>query len=203
MAQSCYLDAIDFPLFFFHLLFRAIESHRILSGFYNAVCCDVQVSSFSKGGKALSSYFSYIIPFAGFEGPKSGQHQNNYKPHQPRPVQYDVVNFDYLDPLDDFEGYRTACGTKGTSISEVENKECSLVCENKEIHDNEDFDESISGRSTSSSEVFEEVTCQPSPEKSVTNVTVDSVLISTDTCDFLQQYLPNIVKGRQWILLYR
>ncbi|CAK9318788.1 unnamed protein product [Citrullus colocynthis] len=136
--------------------------------------------SFSKGGKALSSYFSYIIPFSGFEGPKSGQPQNNYKLHQPRPVPYDIVSFDSLEPL-----------------------ECSLVCENKDIRDNEeDFDDSVSGRSTSSSEVFEEETCQRSPEKIVTNLTVDSVLISTDTYDFLLQRLPNIVKGRQWVLLY-
>lgn len=94
---------------------------------------------------------------------------------------YDIVNFDSLEPL-----------------------ECSLVCENKGIRDNEeDFDDSVSGRSTSSSEVFEEATCQSSPEKIVTNLTVDSVLISSDTYDFLLQHLPNIVKGRQWILLYR
>ncbi|KGN56818.1 oxidation resistance protein 1 [Cucumis sativus] len=136
--------------------------------------------SFSKEGNALSSYFSYILPFSGFEGPKSTQPQKNYKLHQPRPVPYDIVNFDSLEPL-----------------------ECSLVCENKGIRDNEeDFDDSFSGRSTSSSEVFEEATCQSSPEKIVTNLTVDSVLISTDTYDFLLQRLPNIVKGRQWILLY-
>lgn len=152
----------------------------------------------------MSSYFSYIVPFAGFEGPKSGEHQNNYKPHQPHPVQYDIVKYDSLEPMDEFEEFSTACGRKGTSISEIENKECSLVCENKEIRDNEeDFDESVSGRSTSSSDVFEEATCQPSPEKSVTNLAIDSVLISTVTYDFLQQCLPNIVKGRQWIMLYR
>uniref|UniRef100_A0A9I9CP60 TLDc domain-containing protein n=1 Tax=Cucumis melo TaxID=3656 RepID=A0A9I9CP60_CUCME len=105
--------------------------------------------SFSKGGNALSSYFSYILPFSGFEGPKSNQPQKNYKLHQPRPVPYDIVNFDSLEPL-----------------------ECSLVCENKGIRDNEeDFDDSVSGRSTSSSEVFEEATCQSSPEKIVTNLT--------------------------------
>ncbi|XP_023527206.1 TLD domain-containing protein 2-like [Cucurbita pepo subsp. pepo] len=151
------------------------------------------VRSFSKGGKALSSYFSYIIPFAGFEGPKSGQPQNHYRPQQPRPVPYDPVNFDPLEPLDD--EYSTACGTKGTSIFEVENKECSRDNE-------EDFDDSFSGRSTNSSEVFEDVARRPSPEKSVQNSSVDSVLMSIDTYGFLVQCLPNIVKGRQWILLY-
>lgn len=106
-------------------------------------------------------------------------------------MEYDIVNFDSLEPLDNFEGYS-------------ENKECSLECGNKEILDNEeDFDDSFSGRSTSSSEVFEEATFQPGPLKSVMNLTVDSVLISFDIYDFLLQCLPNIVKGCQWVLLYR
>ncbi|XP_022157946.1 oxidation resistance protein 1 [Momordica charantia] len=148
------------------------------------------VKSYSKEGKALSSYFSFIIPSTGLEGSKSGKNESNYKPRQPRPVEYDIVNFDSLEPLDNFEGYS-------------ENKECSLECGNKEILDNEeDFDDSFSGRSTSSSEVFEEATFQPGPLKSVMNLTVDSVLISFDIYDFLLQCLPNIVKGCQWVLLY-
>lgn len=63
-----------------------------------------------------------------------------------------------------------------------------------------------SRKSSSSSEVFEEVNEQETPntsKKSQLNLSDDSAFISPELYEFFESCLPNIVKGRQWVLLYR
>lgn len=82
--------------------------------------------------------------------------------------------------------------------------ECRSPGENRETENNgENDDDHASGGSTSGSEVFEEATLQHSPEKHLSYLMDDSVFISSDLHEFLQSSLPNIVKGCQWVLLYR
>ncbi|OIW13131.1 hypothetical protein TanjilG_32112 [Lupinus angustifolius] len=62
-----------------------------------------------------------------------------------------------------------------------------------------------SRKSSSSSEVFEEANEQQIPntsKKSVLNLSHDSTFISPELYEFFESCLPNIVKGRQWVLLY-
>lgn len=80
----------------------------------------------------------------------------------------------------------------------------SPVCDKKVTTITQDGDEDpASGRSTSGSEVFEEATNRHSPQKTFPYLTDESVFISTDLYEFLLSSLPNIVKGCQWMLLYR
>jgi hypothetical protein len=132
----------------------------------------------------LSSYFSYIIPSAGFDGSRSNNHQHDLKPIQALPVRHSNVNFKALDEsLDNYV-------------------DCSPVCEKKVTPSNQEDDEQpTSGRSTSGSEMFEEAT--HSPQKPLPYLMDESVFISTYLYDFLLSSLPNIVKGCQWVLLYR
>jgi hypothetical protein len=65
----------------------------------------------------------------------------------------------------------------------------------------EDDEEPASGRSTTGSEMFEEAT--HSPQKPLSYLMDESVFISTYLYEFLLSSLPNIVKGCQWVLLYR
>lgn len=86
----------------------------------------------------------------------------------------------------------------------------SPICEDKEAENNIETHE-INGDqasreaqgSTSSSEVYEEATDQHSPQKPPPNLLDDSVFISADLYEFFLSSLPNIVKGCQWVLLYR
>ncbi|CAA3009219.1 Hypothetical predicted protein [Olea europaea subsp. europaea] len=60
-----------------------------------------------------------------------------------------------------------------------------------------------SGRSNcSSTDVFEDAADSYSFEKTMPNLTVESLFISPDLYEFFDSSLPNIVKGCQWILLY-
>lgn len=145
-----------------------------------------QARPHSKGGKSLSSFFSYILPSTSDDGLNSNKHHNDIKPIQSLPVRWSSKNFELRDePLD-------------SSAKPVP------PCENKEIPETqEDYeDPPSSGRSTSDSDVFEETMDPPSPEKPMPNLTEESLFIFPDLYEFLQSSLPNIVKGCQWVLLY-
>lgn len=60
-----------------------------------------------------------------------------------------------------------------------------------------------SEKSTSGSDIFEDATDPPSLEKSMPKLTHESLFVSFDLYEFLQSSLPNIVKGCEWVLLYR
>ncbi|XP_022871415.1 oxidation resistance protein 1 isoform X2 [Olea europaea var. sylvestris] len=60
-----------------------------------------------------------------------------------------------------------------------------------------------SRRSTcSSTDVFEDAADSYSFEKTMPNLTVESLFISPDLYEFFDSSLPNIVKGCQWVLIY-
>lgn len=87
---------------------------------------------------------------------------------------------------------------------------CSAACEDKKPKNNLEKldingDQASMGTrgSTSSSEAYEEATDQQSPQKPPQNLMDDSVFINADLYEFLHSSIPNIVKGCQWVLLYR
>ena len=61
----------------------------------------------------------------------------------------------------------------------------------------------VSERSSSDSDEFQEAREQQSPVKPSPNLSDESVFITCDLYEFLVSSLPNIVKGCQWMLLYR
>lgn len=72
------------------------------------------------------------------------------------------------------------------------------------IHTLSDNGDPSSVRSTDSAhDVFEDAVEKFTFEKSMTNLTDDSLFISPELYEFVESSLPNIVKGCQWTLLYR
>lgn len=145
----------------------------------------------SKGGKSLTSYFSYIIPSIGFDGSGSDKHRHEFKLIPSLPVRYNNRNSKGKDELLDSH----------TPSSNTLN-------EKKETRSNQAKDEIIddktSSGSRSSSEVFEEANeeniLQQKP--SLPDLMDESVFISPNLYEFLCSSIPNIVKGCQWVLLY-
>ncbi|KAF3457836.1 hypothetical protein FNV43_RR02496 [Rhamnella rubrinervis] len=143
---------------------------------------------YSIGGKSFSSYFSHIIPSVSF-GSRSDKHQHEF---QSLPAGYKTSKFKCQDePLDDYVA-------------------CSPICEDEEVENNiekHEINDDQASRgtrgSTSSSEVYEEATDHHSPQKALSNLLDESVFISADLYEFFLSSLPNIVKGCQWVLLYR
>lgn len=85
--------------------------------------------------------------------------------------------------------------------------DCNATCNSMDSVKDENIDEDrTSRRSSSSSEVFEEANEQQTPntsKKSPLKLTEDSTFISPELYEFFESCLPNIVKGCQWVLLYR
>ncbi|KAM7485416.1 hypothetical protein LguiA_001425 [Lonicera macranthoides] len=76
-------------------------------------------------------------------------------------------------------------------------------CQNMRISDSrEEYEDFGSARSIGGCEIFVDATDGHSFEKSMPNLTDDSLFISYDLYEFFQSSLPNIVKGCQWVLLY-
>lgn len=133
----------------------------------------------------MSSYFSYLIPSAGF-GSRSNEHQHDLEPIHAHPIQHRNAYYKALDDsLDDYVKCSPTYDKKVTPINQ------------------EDYEEPTSARSTSGSEVFEDATDQHSPQKPLPYFMDESAFISTDLYEFLLSSLPNIVKGCQWVLVYR
>lgn len=146
---------------------------------------NTQDSPYSQEGKPLSSYLSYIIPSISSDGSKTSKHQDNHKPNKSA---YNYENFEYQDvPFDNYV-------------------DCSPSCNSRDLLKDEIINEDQGSRkSSSSSEVFEEVNEQETPntsKKSQLNLSDDSAFISPELYEFFESCLPNIVKGRQWVLLY-
>lgn len=126
------------------------------------------------------------MPSASTDGFESNKHHDDVEPIQSLPVGWIDKNFEWRDEHLD-SGPKSA-----------------LACGSKETHNtNDEYEDPQSARSTSDSDVFEEAVDPSSPENSMPNLTEDSTFISSDLYEFLQSSLPNIVKGRQWVLLYR
>ncbi|KAK6646000.1 hypothetical protein PHAVU_L001844 [Phaseolus vulgaris] len=146
-----------------------------------------QDSPYSQEDKPVSSYLSYIIPSISFDGSKTSKYQNENKSPS---AGYNYGNFDYQDvPSDSYV-------------------DCPMDlvkdCNDNNSNNNNNEDPTFR-KSSSSSEVFEEANEQQTPntsKKSRLNLSDDSTFISPALYEFLEICLPNIVKGRQWVLLY-
>ncbi|KAG2401989.1 uncharacterized protein HKW66_Vig0258610 [Vigna angularis] len=146
-----------------------------------------QDSPYSQEDKPVSSYLSYIIPSISFDGSNTSKYQNENKSPS---AGYNYENFDYQDvPSDNY-----------VDCSPVYNNMDSV----KDSNDNNNNEDHTSRRSSSSSEVFEEANEQQpqASKKSRLNLSDESTFISPELYEFLEICLPNIVKGRQWVLLY-
>ncbi|KAF7837422.1 oxidation resistance protein 1 [Senna tora] len=145
-----------------------------------------QARPYTKEGKSLSSYFSYIIPSVSNDGSNTDK-QHDHKPFQTFSVRYSNLN---LEPQDD-------------SLDEY--VDCSPVCKSKDFPKDKIYDEDQVSRRSSSLEVFEEANGPQTPtasKKPMVNLTDDSSFISPQLYEFFESCLPNIVKGCQWVLLY-
>ncbi|XP_027934274.1 oxidation resistance protein 1-like [Vigna unguiculata] len=147
-----------------------------------------QNSPYSQEDKPASSYLSYIIPSISFDGSNTSKYQNESKSPS---AGYNYENFDYQDvPSDNY----VDCSPMYSNMDSV-----------KDGNDNNTNEDHTSRRSSSSSEVFEEANEMQTPKtskKSRLNLSDESTFISPELYEFLEICLPNIVKGRQWVLLY-
>ncbi|KAH7573171.1 hypothetical protein ACOSQ2_006921 [Xanthoceras sorbifolium] len=159
-----------------------------------------QVRPHSKGGKSLTSIFSFVIPLVSFDGSKSDKQQHDLKRIRSLPVRRISEDFDKeTKSLNDCKEWTTACRTVSKS------EQSSPVSEDKHgspVSADDDDKDCASGISSSDSDVFAEATDLPSPTKYLSNLTDDSTFITSELYEFLQSSLPNIVKGCQWVLLY-
>ncbi|XP_021290888.1 oxidation resistance protein 1 isoform X1 [Herrania umbratica] len=161
-----------------------------------------QARWYSKGSKSLSSVFSFIIPSVSLGGSKSNDH--DLKPIQSHPVRWKNKTFEVQDePLDRCEEYtatytsediKKVCQDKKSNWTDNDIKQTVSPCGEEK--------DRASERSSSDSDEFQEAREQQSPVKSSPNLADESVFINCDLYEFLVSSLPNIVKGRQWVLLY-
>ncbi|KAH7842662.1 hypothetical protein Vadar_007825 [Vaccinium darrowii] len=154
-------------------------------------------------GRSLSSIFTSILPSSGFAGFQSNKHTENIKPIQSPPVKWKSTSI----PWPDKHGYEECdqeCENDGASDSHGAGQEHgtgrSAECDNKGASHGDG--DPGSGRSTTSSDMFEDSTDQHNVERSMPYLTEESPFIYVDLYEFLLSSLPNIVKGCQWVLLY-
>ncbi|CAI8603015.1 unnamed protein product [Vicia faba] len=148
-----------------------------------------QASPYPKEGKPVSSYLSYIIPSVYFDGSNSSKNQHDHKATHSSPSRYNYENFEYQDvPSDKYVDCDPTYNSPDLTKDEITNEDRT----------------STRNSSSCSSEVFEEANGQTPnrSKKSTLNLSDDSTFISPELHEFFESCLPNIVKGRQWVLLY-
>lgn len=151
----------------------------------------MQASSYPKEGKPVSSYLSYIIPSIYFDGSNSSKNQHDRKATHSSSSGYNYQNFEYQDvPSDKYvDCDPAACNSTDLTKDEMINEDRT----------------STRNSSSCSSEVYEEANGHTpnNLKRSPINLSDDSTFISPELHEFFESCLPNIVKGRQWVLLYR
>ncbi|KAL9408450.1 hypothetical protein AB3S75_046918 [Citrus x aurantiifolia] len=160
---------------------------------------DPQARSYSKGGKSLTSFFSFISPLASSDGSKTSQQHRELKKLRSIPCRQISDDFDQkIEPADIFEECRTACSPG------IQNNENSTLSMNKQgsVSVDDDDKDCACGSTSSDSDAYAEATDLPSPTKLLSNLREDSVFITSELYEFLQSSIPNLVKGCQWVLLY-
>ncbi|GLT99297.1 hypothetical protein SLE2022_167410 [Rubroshorea leprosula] len=136
----------------------------------------------------FSSFFSFLV---GFGGSKSNKQQSDLRPTKSLPVGWIDKEFDLQDESFDSCMERSmSCRMENMHKLSEDYQQKSPLSDNKQT--------TIVLRS----DEFEEAAHQKSPQKPLNNPTDDSAFITSDLYEFLGSSLPNIVKGRQWILLY-
>ncbi|KAK3006211.1 hypothetical protein RJ639_016463 [Escallonia herrerae] len=165
-----------------------------------------QARPYSGEGKSRSSIFSFILPSTGFDVFRSNKHQHDRQPLQSPPVRWNSKSFSWRDkPIEDYAESNHKFESKVTRNEEdMDNGSVKSTnrTDKETLKTREDGGDHGSGRSTGSSEIFEDATDQNNLEKPMPNITDDSLFISADLYEFFQSSLPNIVKGCQWVLLY-
>lgn len=126
--------------------------------------------------------------------------EQDSKLYQSLPVSSSDENLEKNETVDSFRGnsppyksYEMLKCKQFTPVQEIR----------KSVSNKEEEEETGSGKSTSSSDVYEEAVEQHIPEKPLENLMDDSAFISSELYEFLHSSLPNLVKGCQWVLLYR
>ncbi|XWS39133.1 hypothetical protein CRYUN_Cryun18bG0023900 [Craigia yunnanensis] len=165
----------------------------------------VTARRYSKGPWSFSSIFSYIIPSVSLDGSKSNDHGSDLKPIQSLPVRWKNRKFEVQDEsLDSCKEYAITYASEDLKSVCEDKKKLWTHNDTKQIvspHGEEKH--RVSEWSSSDSDEFQEAREQHSPVKPSTNLSDESVLITCDLHEFLLSFLPNIVKGCRWMLLYR
>lgn len=152
-------------------------------------------------GKSPSSMLSSILPSASFSWYRPNEHANEATSNGSQSFKWRSKSFSLKDkPLDRTESY-----------DEFETKENSAHDSTRsQNHNHDSFGSHLenaepgSRRSTSGdSDLFEDVFTPHSFEKAMPSLVNESLFISPDLYQFFEASLPNIVKGCQWVLLYR
>ncbi|KAI6693679.1 hypothetical protein NL676_021389 [Syzygium grande] len=152
----------------------------------------------SKEGKSFSSYFSSLIPTSRFDGLRSKKCKQDVELYQSLPAECNEEKPEWQDVSSEGFVEFTLDKSKATADSRENSKKCASVCENGKSLSTKEEDEG----STSGSDLFEEATDKHSSDKPLQNLMDNSVFISPDLYEFLHSSLPNLVKHRQWVLLY-
>lgn len=155
----------------------------------------------------MTSYFSFVVPLASADCSKSEKQRCGLKTVHSLPVRRTSDDFDQQnEQLDIYEECITSSPVRENKENRPgnENKQGNPVNENKQpVSPNKEYKDCASGSSSGDSDVFAEANDLSSPTKLLSNLTDDSSFITPELYEFLQSSLPNIVKGCQWILLYR
>lgn len=148
----------------------------------------------------MTSFFSFISPLASSDGSKTSQQHRELKKLRSIPCRQISDDFDQkIEPTDIFEECRTVCSPG------IQNNENSPLSMNKQgsVSVDDDDKDCACGSTSSDSDAYAEATDLPSPTKLLSNLREDSVFITSELYEFLQSSIPNLVKGCQWVLLYR
>ncbi|KAL3507523.1 hypothetical protein ACH5RR_032905 [Cinchona calisaya] len=162
-----------------------------------------------KERKPRSSIFSFALPSLSFEWFRPNNHQNDIKLQQTDSFSWRSKSFSLKEkPLDRLSEPYNEHENNGSLSGYEENGHHGSIRKldfwNKGSLDTHvENGEPGSGRSINSdSDIFEDATGPNNFERSMSNLTDDSLFISPDLYEFFESSLPNIVKGCQWVLLY-
>ncbi|KAK4800160.1 hypothetical protein SAY86_025525 [Trapa natans] len=172
-------------------LFADSHNHASSSSFGNSRSDPSKARQYSPEEKPFSSYLSYI-------GLGSKKVKQDTKLYQPLSVSSSDKNLGKNEDVYSLQG-------DSPPYKSYETPKCqfpSILEIRKSVDNKEEVDDTGSGKSTSSSDVFEEAAEQNSPVKHLQNLMDVSAFISPELYEFLHSSLPNLVKGQQWVLLY-
>ena len=148
-----------------------------------------------------------FLPSASFNWYRQNEHANGASSTGSQSFKWRTKSFSLKDkPLDRTESYDDF-QKQNVGYHKVNVRHDSTRSQN---HNHDSFGSNLensipdSGGSTSSgSDIFEDVFTPHSFEKSVPSFLDESVFISPNLYQFFDASLPNIVKGCQWVMLYR
>lgn len=139
--------------------------------------------------KSWSSLLSFSLPSLSFDRFRSSSHQDGRRPHESHKFDRAFGNYEILSDEEYYDH-----GTNGKLSFSKKQYNNKIV----------DDDDSSSARGRGCvPDVFEDAAEKFASEKSMPNLTDDSLFISPNLYEFFDSSLPNIVKGCQWTLLYR